>query len=79
MSKERRWEGEGEAEGEREGDDDDEDDDGSSLLSIKMANYLANKRRSSDMKRERDREPVSRSNRRRSRLTLLAPPPKKIS
>lgn len=35
-----------------EGDDDDEDDDGSSLLSIKMANCLANKRRSSDMKRE---------------------------
>lgn len=32
-------------------DDDDEDDDGGSLLSIKMANYLANKRRSSNMKR----------------------------
>lgn len=33
-------------------DEDDDDDDEEALLSIKMANYPANKRRSSDTKRE---------------------------
>lgn len=59
----------------RKGDDDDEDDDGSSLLSIKMVNYLANKRRSSDMKRE-PLEPTKPAN---SVSTTPVFAPKKIS
>lgn len=55
-------------------DEDDDDDDEETLLSIKMANYPTNKRRSSGTKRER-------AVGRRSRLTPLAPlrPPKEIS